>query len=229
MLKEFKLERDEMHRRFGMGIPSGTITVVSGDHSTGKSVFLQRLTYGFLSNGHSVTYLSGQLTTKDIIRQMYSLNFEVLSYITNKQFVFFSLVPLLKGVNQKDKFLNKLMSSEILYQREIIIIDGLSTLIKNNEGDATVTDLGNFFKRITGIDKCVVLSILPNELTDEQLSVLMSVSDININFTNKTMGDEIKHIMTIDKYNGAMYQYIAKTTFKIVPRYGFIIDISAVA
>ncbi len=212
-----------------MGIPSGSLILVEGEHSTGKSVFLQRLTFGFLWNGHSVTYLSTQLTTKDFIRQMYSLNFEILKFITQKTFVFFSLMPLLKGTQQRDKFIQKFMNSEILYQREIVIIDGLSTLIKNNEGEETVADLVNFFKRITGIDKVVIISVLPKEIDEEQLNTIRSAADIHIVFSNKTMGDEIKHIMTIKKYNGAVNQYIAKTTFKVMPKYGFIIDISAVA
>jgi len=229
MLKKIQLERDELHRRLGMGIPSGSLMLIEGDHNTGKSVFLQRLTYGFLACGHSVTYVSTQLTTKDFIRQMYSLDFSILKYITSKQFVFFSIVPLLKGAKQKDRFINKIITSQILYTKEIIIFDGLSTLIKNNEGGETVSDMLNFFKRITGIDKIVIMGILPKELDDDTLSQLRSAADIDIEFTNKAMGEEIKHVMTIQKYNGAANQYIAKTTFKVLPRYGLIIDISAVA
>lgn len=229
MLKKIQLERDELHRRIGMGIPSGSLMLIEGDHSSGKSVFLQRLTYGFLSCGHSVTYVSTQLTTKDFIRQMYSLDFSILNYITSKKFVFFSIVPLLKGSKQKDKFINKIMTSQVLYSKEVIIFDGLSTLIKNNDGPETVSDMVNFFKRITGIDKIVVMGILPKELDDETVSQIRSAADINIGFTNKSMGDEIKHIMTIKKYNGAVNQYIAKTTFKVMPHYGIIIDISSVA
>ncbi|MCX8166878.1 MAG: hypothetical protein N3E37_03435 [Candidatus Micrarchaeota archaeon] len=229
MLKKMQLERDELHRRLGMGIPSGSLMLIEGDHSSGKSVFLQRLTYGFLSNGHSVTYVSTQLTTKDFIRQMYSLDFPVLTHITAKRFVFFSIVPLLRGTQQKDKFIRKIMTSEILYKKEIVIFDGLSTLIKNNEGPENVSDMLNFFKRITGIDKLVIMSIIPKELDEEIVSQMRSAADINIYFSNKATGEEIKHIMTIKKYNGAANQYIAKTTFKVLPKQGIVVDISAVA
>ena len=52
-LLKIQIPNDELHRRFGGGIPGGSIVIIEGDRGTGKSIFSQRLLYGFLKNNYS--------------------------------------------------------------------------------------------------------------------------------------------------------------------------------
>ena len=63
-LYKIELERDGLHRNLGGGFPKGAIVLMIGKYGAGKSAVSQRLTYGFLKNGHSVTMVSTEFTTK---------------------------------------------------------------------------------------------------------------------------------------------------------------------
>ena len=71
----FELERDGLNRSLGEGFPKGIIGLTMGEYGSGKSAIMQRLCYGFLQNGVTVTYVSTELTTKGFIDQMKSLEY----------------------------------------------------------------------------------------------------------------------------------------------------------
>ena len=64
---QFQIERDGLSRRLGGGIPKGALTVIAGPYGSGKSVFVERLCYGLLINGHTVTYISTEITVQGFI------------------------------------------------------------------------------------------------------------------------------------------------------------------
>lgn len=92
-LLKIELKGDELHRRLGGGIPAGTIMLVEGDRGSGKSIFVQRLLYGFLMNGYTASYISSQYTTVEYIKQMESLGYGIIPFLIRKKLVFVSLYP----------------------------------------------------------------------------------------------------------------------------------------
>lgn len=229
ILQEFKIPRDELDKKLGGGFPSGSLILIDGEHGSGKSVLLQRVAYGLLENGHSVTYLSTQLTTRDFISQMYSLNFPVLPYLASNKLLFISVYPLISETKQGDFFFTKLMETRELYNNEILIIDTLSSVIKYNKDNQKLSDLIGFFKRITGTGKTVALSVNNSDLNEDALSVLRSSAHVYISTKQKMIGDKIKQSIVVNKYLSAQDPYTTITNFRIVPKIGFIIEISSVA
>ncbi len=229
ILQLFKLQRDELDKKLGGGIPRGSLILVDGEHSSGKSVFLQRIAYGLLENGHSVTFLSTQFTTRDFISQMYSLNFPVLPYLASSKLLFISVYPLISETKSGDFFFTKLMETRDLYNSDFLIIDTLSSIIKYNKDNQKLADLISFLKRITGTGKTVALSVNTNDLSQDALGVLKSSAHIYISTKKKTIGDKIKLSLVVNKYLSAQNAYTTITNFRIVPKIGFIIEISSVA
>lgn len=91
----FDLERDGLHRYLGGGIPKGNITFISGPYGAAKSALVQRLAYGFLVHGYTVTYVSTELNTKGFIQQMESLDYPITRYLTEKKLLFVPVFPLI--------------------------------------------------------------------------------------------------------------------------------------
>ncbi|MFH1447960.1 MAG: ATPase domain-containing protein [Candidatus Micrarchaeota archaeon] len=229
LLQAFKLQRDELDKRLGGGIPTGSLILIDGDHGSGKSVLLQRMVYGFLEKGHSVTFLSSQFTTRDFISQMYSLNYPILPSLAANKLLFISIYPLISESKRGDFFFRKLMETRDLYRNEILVVDALSSLIKYNKDNQKLSDLIAFFKRITGTGKTIALTVNTEDLTPDATEILRSSAHIYITTKRKAIGDSIKLSIVVNKYLSAQNPYTTVTNFRIVPKIGFVIEISSVA
>ncbi len=229
MIQLFRIPRDELDKKLGGGFPSGSLILIDGEHGSGKSVLLQRIAYGLLENGHGVTFISTQLTTRDFISQMYSLNFPVLPYLASNKLLFISVYPLISENKTGDFFFTKLMETKELYNNDVLIIDTLSSVIKYNKDDQKLTDLIGFFKRIAGTGKTIALSVNTNDLSEDALGILRSSAHIYLSTKQKTIGDRIKQSIVVNKYLSVQEPYTTITNFRIVPKIGFIIEISSVA
>jgi archaellum biogenesis ATPase FlaH len=65
------LPRDELSMNLGGGLPKNSLMLASGPDGAGKSIFAQRLCYGFLRNKTSVTYISSELDTIAFVEPIY--------------------------------------------------------------------------------------------------------------------------------------------------------------
>ena len=71
--KAVSLGNPEMDKKFGGGIPMGSLILIEGASDSGKSVLSQQLTWGTLRAGYRVTVMTTENTVKSLIRQMWSL------------------------------------------------------------------------------------------------------------------------------------------------------------
>ena len=64
------IQNDMLDRKLGGGIPVGSLALIEGDSSAGKSVLCQHLIYGALLNGKEVAYFSYEETSRSLVTQM---------------------------------------------------------------------------------------------------------------------------------------------------------------
>lgn len=227
-LLKIQIPNDELHRRLGGGIPAGTIMLIEGDRGTGKSIFCQRLLYGFLRNGHSATYISTQLTTREFISQMDSLGYSIIQDLIKRKLTFVSLYPLLVGVSDKKKFLSRLTGASTLWNPDVIIIDSLGSLLPENPILEEVQAFSMHLKKITSLGKVVIITVNPDEINPRTLSILEEVSTLLVRLSVKVFGGDLKNSATIIKYNNAEGIFQKIIPFRVEPRVGFIVEIAAV-
>ena len=72
-----KTLHDMLDEKLGGGIPVGSLTLIEGGSSAGKSVLCQHLSYGSLLNGYGVAYFTFEETAKSLITQMASIGLNV--------------------------------------------------------------------------------------------------------------------------------------------------------
>jgi flagellar protein FlaH len=226
-LLSFKLSRDELNQRLGKGLPPGSIVLIEGGHGEGKSVLCQRIAYGFLNNQHSVAIVSTQHTVKDFIKQMYSLEYPVMKFLVKGTLLYISVYPLVSETKPHFDFLDKFMRAKAIFEMEVIFVDTLSALIKYNSDETKIVDFMSFLKRLTGYGKIVVLCCEPEDINIS--TQLRSIADIYITTKSKVMGTDIKHLIIVNKYNGAMAPFAGIIGFRIEPNIGFVIEISSVS
>ncbi|RLG20685.1 ATPase [Methanosarcinales archaeon] len=228
-LYRFALERDELEKKLGGGIPPGSLILVEGESGSGKSTICQRLAYGLLEAGHTVTYISTQLTTKGFINQMYSLNYPIASHLLRGNLIYIPVLPLINAPKSREDFIERLMSAKKLFESDVIIIDTLSALIKASINSKKELELISFFKKINGLGKVIIVTVDPAQLEEESLLVLRSSCDIYLQLKIKTLGTEIKRSIFVNKFTGARKRVAPLIGFRIEPNVGFVVEISAVS
>jgi len=223
-----ELKGDELHRRIGGGIPAGTIMLLEGDRGTGKSIFAQRLLYGFLMNGYRVSYVSSQYTTVEYIRQMFSLGYDVVPFLIRKKLVFVSLYPLLTGVSEKKKFLSRLLGEPRLWETDIIIIDSFSALLSREQDLDAVRNFLMYIKKLASLDKVIILTSNTEEIDRESLFLLEEAATMLVRLQVKVFGGDLKNSAIIVKYNNAKGVFQKIIPFRVEPKVGLVVEIAAV-
>jgi len=227
---KLQIARDDLHDQMGQGIPAGTITLVEGAQGAGKSAVLQRMTYGFLSNKYSVTYISTEQTVRDFISQMYSLDYPVASSLLDEKLLFVPVYALVGQSRSRDDFLGVLMGAKELFRSDVIIIDTFSSLVSNSlqKEENSLRILG-FFKKLAGMGKSIILSVDPTELKPETLSPFESDSHIFLNVVVAQVGGMISRSIMVKRFGNTQYRVAPIIGFRIEPNVGMVIEITSVA
>ncbi len=228
-LYEVQLAGDEFHKKIGGGIPSGSIVMIRGEESSGKSVVCQRITYGLLNNRITTTYISTQLSTVDFLNQMSSIGYRISQHLISGLILFIPVYPLISEPKTRDNFVEKLTNAKALFENEVIIIDSLSTLIKNDIDRENSIDLLSFFKRMAGTGKAIIFTMNRGEIEPIIEREFEHASTILIDMKVKEFGGDLKNVMTIKKYNSAIDNYQKIITFRVEPGIGLIVEIAAIS
>ena len=225
-----KIPRDMLHTKLSPAIPYGSLMLVEGKDGMGKSILVQRLLYSFLENGATVTYISAELSTKDMIEQMDSLEYEVDKYILGQQLLFIPMFPYIGGGKLRSDFLERLLAAKKLFENKIIIIDTMSSLlVQGNISQKEAFDTIKFFKKIANQGKLVIFTVDPEQLNKSLLTLLRSVSDIYLEFGTKTLGGDVKKFIAVNRFKKAKTQVVPQIAFRVEPGQGIIIDIGGLA
>lgn len=225
----FALERDTLSSSLGGGIPEGSIVLITGKFSTGKSVVCQRFTYGFVENGACVTYVSSETNTKPFIKQMISLDYPVKNYVHNHQLKFVPVDPLIGGSCPRTENLSRLVKSKGLYERDITVIDTMSSMIGDNQKQDLPVEALTYFKKICSRGKSLFLTLDPDEVDEDIITPYKSAADIHLELKRETIGNEVQRTIHVRRFTTAVGRMQEIIKFRIEPNAGFIVDITQVS
>jgi flagellar protein FlaH len=227
---ERKGEKDGFAQRFGQSIPDGSLVFLEGKEGTGKSIFCQRFLYSFLKNGSTCSYISTQYTVKSFLRQTTSVGYDIRKYLMSGKLYFISTEVMLAETKPKKTFLEGLTTCKKIFDPDIIIIDSLTTLLIESLNEGNLVDLTNFFNRLKGSGKIIIVTGNPKEWSPSINIAFQMISDIHFRVTRESSpGIGIVHNIYLEKFNGARYKYEAVTTFSVRPGIGLTIETSGVA
>jgi flagellar protein FlaH len=220
------LERDELAGRLGGGLPKGAIVLIEGEEGSGRSVISQRMAYGLLRSGHTVSYISTEMTMKDFIDQMYSLEYRIGEFLPNLRLLYIPVYPLIGKTMPREDFLDKLMKSPQLYRNDVVFIDSLSTLGNKQLDEQNCNILLGLFKKLVGIGKTMVLTI---ENGQEALDPLRLASDVYLVLRSGLVGEEISRTVNVKRYIRARGKVNDVIRYRIEPNIGLVIELTEVS
>ena len=226
---DFGLSTDTLSDSLGGGIPVGTIMLIVGKFGTGKSVVCQRLTYGLLRNGYTVTYVSTETNTKPFMNQMNSLDYPIGDYIFDQRLKFVPVKPLIGNHFQREESLSRLIDGNGLYSRDITIIDTFSDIVDDNYIDKLPLDALSFFKKKCNQGKTLILTMNPSGVEDDILVPYMSAVDIYLQLDQETIGGDIERTIKIRRFTAARGRMKDVIKYRIEPNAGFVVDITSIS
>lgn len=228
-VNSFSIPRDDLNDKLGGGFPAGSLVVLEGGSGGGKSSISQRLAFGLNENEVSVTFISTQLTTKGFINQMYSMDYPIAQYLLNGMLLYIPVIPLVQAAKSRFDFIERLMAAEELFEKNVVIIDTLSSLIKYSVNTEKSLELISFFKKLNGMGKVIILTIEPNQLTEDIASMFRSSCDVYMTLKSKPLGSEVKRTILVNKFTGAKGPVGQMIGFRIEPKVGLVVEIASVS
>ena len=225
-----RLERDELHRWIGGGMPKGSLVLVEGGLGTGKSIISQRLVFGFLSNDFSCAYLSTEMPLKDFVKQMITLNYDVTPYLLGGELFFGSSFLTMADAERERDPLMAILRNEHILGMDAILLDSFDPLIYGTGRDQnTILQLTTALKKIGNADKVLVITADPERSDPDLMAALRSVADVSIQLDARQMASSLKRRMTIVRFLRPGGRYTNMIGFRVEPGIGFVIEISTVA
>lgn len=227
-LHKIDLDRDALGRSIGGGIPMNSLILVEGRDGAGKSIFVQRLVYGLLTQNTSVTYLSTELNTMGFVEQMSSLDYNVTDYILFEKLLFLPMFPYLGEMKLSKDFVNRLMAAKEIFEKDVIVFDTFSFLLMQNDLDMESNlRLIKFLKKLNSMGKTIVFCVDTDHIDTKFTTIMRSISDLTFRIEVKTFaGDPIK-VIFIDRFKRPGDKTMNAVPFKVEPGKGFAIEIAS--
>ena len=226
---KIRIPRDELHDQLSEGIPSGSIVWVEGSYGSGKSILSQRIAFGLLENGYSVSIISTEMTFKDFINQMYSLGYRISSHLLASRLTFIPVYPLVGKRRDRIDFLDKLMKARDIFSSDVIIFDTFSSLVNESlHGDERALEILGFFKKLCGLGKSVILNVDQEELATKILAPFRSDSQMYLSIAITQIGGMINRSIMVNRYLNAEGRFSPMIGFRVEANVGLVLEITSV-
>ncbi len=237
-------ETDRVANSLGGGIPKGSLVLLEGDSGSGKSVWAQRFAYGICNEGNDVTYISAEENARSFIDQMASLSYDVTEHLLNQNMLFLradtETEPHLRdGENRTGHLVQDLIESEVPWRSDLIVVDNFEELllndkkfdqyIKDGEADHAMQTVRTYFEKMMKQGKTVIVCVNSENAIKEAIRPLRSFSTIHIQFSEKTVGGNVRRTAHIKQYKNMPGSVEDKLSFGVRAGQGLSIETRTVA
>ena len=215
----------ELDGRMGGGIPLGSLTLIEGASGAGKSVLTQQMMHGSLEDSHKLALFSSENTVKSLIKQMRSLNLDIMDYLLLGRM---RIYPIETSGLGKDALSTLSQAMRRERDRQMIYVDSLTSSISNSS-DRGVLGFFEEAKRLCNDGKTVVVIVHTHGLDNELLIRLRSLCDAHLQLRTEEVGQKLVKTLEVTKVRGADKATGNIVSFEVEPGWGMrIIPINRV-
>ncbi len=201
--------RDRVNQAFGGGLPAGHVVLIEGADGGGKSALVQRFAYGMASEGTHTTYVSTELSSAGFIDQMHSLSYDVVDLLLTERLLFLQADVDTSGETPRE-LLSRLCRPGVLWRADVVIVDGLDALLRNDptfgeatdaeEEDHVIQSFVSFLRTATNAGKTVVLTVNPEPVTERALRPLRDAAGVLLQLESSAVGNEIRRKALVRRF-----------------------------
>jgi flagellar protein FlaH len=202
---------NEIDKKMGGGIPTGSLIVIEGESNAGKSVVSQQLMHGALSSGARCVMYTTENTLRSLLRQMDSLSLDVTDFFL---LGVLNVYPVPSAVSKEDaeSGFDKIIShlGRIRDKFDVVFVDSLTSFVSQVPDGETLAFLSRL-KEFCDEDVTVFVSLHTHAFEEAMFVRMRSLCDAHLKLRMEEMGDKLVKVLEVAKVRGA-----AKTTGNII-------------
>jgi flagellar protein FlaH len=206
----------ELDSKMGGGIPVGSLTLIEGSSGAGKSVLTQQITWGSLKEGFTVALFSSENTVKSLVRQMQSLDLDILDFLLLGRLRVYPM-ELARLRAQAPLVLLEAIRRET--ECEAVIIDSLTSAIAPLPAEASL----RFFeecKQLCATGKTILIILHDEVVSTDVLVRMRSMCDAHLRLRTEDDGKRVLKLLEVSKVRGGGSTTGAIVSFDVEPGWG---------
>jgi archaeal flagellar protein FlaH len=206
----------DLDNKMGGGVPVNSLTLIEGDSGAGKSVLSQQMMYGCLVDGYRLSLFTSENSVKSLVKQMRSLNMDILDYLLLDKLRIFPLETSRLGKDAPPEIMKAMRREK---GREMIFIDSLTSSIPASS-DREVLGFFEEGKRLCSDGSTVICIIHSHGLTRELLTRIRSLCDAHLQLRTEEVGNKLVKTLEVTKVRGAEQTTGNIVSFEVEPGWG---------
>jgi archaeal flagellar protein FlaH len=220
--------KTEIDKKMDDGVPLKSLTLIEGEHDSGKSVFTQQIIWGGMKQGLCIDIFSSEMTPQAFLSQMENMALDVSDYYA---WGYVRLFPILvPGFDPEQEdiaaALQRLLAHVRASPAEIIIIDSVTLFTEHTSSDVIIDFFGGC-KALCDLGKTIFITLHPYAFEEDTLVRVRAVCDALLTLKRALMGDKYLMVLEVVKIRGAHKTRENLVSFEVVPKAGIkIIPIS---
>ena len=213
----------EIDRKMGGGIPFGSLMLVEGGASSGKSSLVQQLLWSALETGETVSLYVTEQTVHSLLKQMGSLGLDVVDHFLTDRLRIFPVSVESGDTPDLNQFSRHL---EVQFSSGVVFIDSLPTIVPPSSGNQ-IRDFMSECKNLCDNGQVVICTAHADAFEEDVASRTRSVCDAYIRLHVDRSGTSLLKTMEVAKIRGADMKTGNVLGFEIEPNRGLrIIPVS---
>ncbi len=206
----------DLDNKMGGGVPFGSLTLIEGDSGAGKSVLSQQMMHGSLTEGYKLSLFSSENGVKSLVKQMRSLNLDILDYLLLDKLRVFPIETSRLGKDAPPMLLKAMKAEK---GRDMIFVDSLTSSIPTSS-DKEVLGFFEDAKRLCNDGTTVITIIHSHGLTRELLTRIRSLCDAHLQLRTEEAGNKLVKTLEVTKVRGAEQTTGNIVSFEVEPGWG---------
>lgn len=206
----------DLDSKMGGGVPVGSLTLIEGDSGAGKSVLSQQMMYGCLVDGYRLSLFTSENNVKSLVKQMRSLNMDILDYLLLDKLRIFPIETSGLGKEAPPTIMKAIQKEK---SREMIFVDSLTSSIPASS-DREVLGFFEEGKRLCADGSTVVCILHSHGLTRELLTRIRSLCDAHLQLRTEVAGNKLVKTLEVTKVRGAEQTTGNIVSFEVEPGWG---------
>ena len=210
---------NELDKKMGGGIPTGSLTLIEGQSDAGKSVLVQQLAWGALQDGFRVLFYTTENTVRSLLAQMTDLGLDIEDYFLLGRI---SIYAVPQAFNEEQSVSIFQMLRQHIAQREevdLVIVDSLTSFVSHVDDKETLT----FFtlcKDFCDRNKTVMFTMHSYAFSEQMFIRLRSICDAHMRLRVEEVGDQLVKALEVAKIRGAEKSTGNVISFEVEPGLG---------
>ena len=212
----------QMDQVLGGGLPMGSLTLLEGVPSGGKSVLCQHLAYESLVDGRGVAYLTSKFTPEGLVNQMSSFDLRVAGHFRAGRLGIYPVQGSTSGNGSShcDDPQRRLLAlafdvEQLPAQYQLVIIDDITDL-SSEAPDAVVVGFFSGCKQLSENGRTIILVARTYAFDQRLLNRLHAVCGAHLNIRGEKIGARMVNMLEVYKIRDADLTTNNVVSFEVV-------------